>query len=99
VALLHSFVGLAATLVGLANYLSHAHHQLVDLVEIALGVWIGAITFTGSVVAFGKLRGWIGSAPLMVRRSHRRWQNICSFDGPVVSFSLVWHGCMFLENG
>jgi NAD(P) transhydrogenase subunit beta len=84
VALLHSFVGLAATLVGLANYLSHAHHQLVDLVEIALGVWIGAITFTGSVVAFGKLRGWIGSAPLMVRAPHTNThhlvgENICFF--------------------
>jgi NAD(P) transhydrogenase subunit beta len=77
VAILHSFVGLSAVLVGLATYL--APHQgeplaemplLVHHVEIWLGVAIGAITFTGSVVAWAKLRGTIGGKPLMLPARH-----------------------------
>jgi NAD(P) transhydrogenase subunit beta len=61
VAILHSFVGLAAVLVGFATYLGN--HQvaegeaLIHLAEIFIGVCIGSITFTGSVIAFGKLQG------------------------------------------
>jgi NAD(P) transhydrogenase subunit beta len=69
VAILHSFVGLAAVLVGYASYLdpnnalTGAEHTIHE-VEVFVGVFIGAVTFTGSVVAFGKLRGMIGSKAL-----------------------------------
>jgi NAD(P) transhydrogenase subunit beta len=80
VAVLHSFVGLAAVLVGFANYLappspaveaaaSSAGHG-VHLGEIYVGVLVGAVTFTGSIVAFLKLRGSIGSRPLLLPARH-----------------------------
>src|SRR5688500_509098 len=70
VALLHSFVGLAATLVGLSTYHHGTHPGTVQLVEIFLGVVIGAVTFTGSVIAFGKLRGLITGKPLLFPGRH-----------------------------
>ncbi len=66
IALLHSFVGVAAVLVGFGSYLSEPHSDTVHLVEVFLGVFIGAITFTGSVVAYLKLAARIRSAPLML---------------------------------
>ena len=82
VAILHSFVGLAAVLVGFNSYfskdnytlvLSHAQQvaQTIHLVEVFLGVFIGAVTFTGSIVAFGKLRGLISSKALMLPQRHK----------------------------
>ena len=61
VAILHSFVGLAAVLVGIANYLAPdasltGVEETIHKVEIYIGVFIGAVTFTGSIVAFGKLQ-------------------------------------------
>ncbi|EOX3941795.1 Re/Si-specific NAD(P)(+) transhydrogenase subunit beta [Vibrio alginolyticus] len=76
VAILHSFVGLAAVLVGYNSYLdapeaaTHAEH-VNHLVEVFLGVFIGAVTFTGSIVAFGKLRGVISSSPLNLPHKHK----------------------------
>jgi proton-translocating NAD(P)+ transhydrogenase subunit beta len=70
VALLHSFVGMAATLVGLSTYHHGTHAGKVQLVEVFLGVAIGAITFTGSVVAFGKLRGILTGKPLLFPGRH-----------------------------
>ncbi|EIV8508322.1 Re/Si-specific NAD(P)(+) transhydrogenase subunit beta [Vibrio parahaemolyticus] len=76
VAILHSFVGLAAVLVGYNSYLdapeaaTHAEH-VIHLVEVFLGVFIGAVTFTGSIVAFGKLRGVISSSPLNLSHKHK----------------------------
>src|SRR5687768_8746236 len=59
VAILHSFVGLAAVLVGVATYLGSAHYTGVAAtihdVEVFLGVFVGMVTFTGSVVAYGKI--------------------------------------------
>lgn len=75
VAILHSFVGLAAVLVGFASYLDPnsvyvgAERRIHD-VEIYLGILIGALTFTGSVVAFGKLSGKLGSQPLLLPNRH-----------------------------
>ncbi|MCR6687994.1 Re/Si-specific NAD(P)(+) transhydrogenase subunit beta [Cellulomonas sp.] len=63
IAMLHSFVGLAAVLVGFNSYLTEPPHG-IHLVEVFLGVLIGAITFTGSIVAFLKLSARIKSAPL-----------------------------------
>ncbi|WP_159652899.1 Re/Si-specific NAD(P)(+) transhydrogenase subunit beta [Vibrio atypicus] len=82
VAILHSFVGLAAVLVGYNSYIdapviealnpqeAHAAH-VIHLVEVFLGVFIGAVTFTGSIVAFGKLRGVISSSPLNLPHKHK----------------------------
>ncbi len=74
VAVLHSFVGLAAVLVGYATYLSpHTETGVaatIHDVEIFIGVLVGAVTFTGSVLAFGKLRGSIGSKPLLLPGRH-----------------------------
>lgn len=75
VAILHSFVGLAAVLVGFASYLTpEAHHvgteRTIHDVEIYLGILIGALTFTGSVIAFGKLSGKVGSKPLILPGRH-----------------------------
>ncbi len=75
VAILHSFVGLAAVLVGFATYLGpHAPmtsaEQNLHLGEIYIGVCIGSITFTGSVIAFLKLRGSLSGKPLMIPGRH-----------------------------
>ncbi len=75
VAMLHSFVGLAAVLVGVGNYLQPdpnliGSEEFIHLIEIYIGVLIGAVTFTGSIVAFGKLRAIISSKPLMLPARH-----------------------------
>lgn len=84
VAILHSFVGLAAVLVGFASYLAlymdPTQHKLIGAeltihnVETYLGVLIGAVTFTGSVIAFGKLSERITSKPLTLPGQH--WLNL-----------------------
>lgn len=76
IAILHSFVGMAAVLVGFASYFDPAAGlygaaQTIHNVEVYLGILIGAVTFTGSVVAFGKLNGKIGSKPLMLPMRHQ----------------------------
>ncbi|WP_104402145.1 Re/Si-specific NAD(P)(+) transhydrogenase subunit beta [Vibrio penaeicida] len=81
VAILHSFVGMAAVLVGYNSYIdppaiavtdvdAHAKH-VIHMVEVFLGVFIGAVTFTGSIVAFGKLRGVINSSALNLPHKHK----------------------------
>jgi NAD(P) transhydrogenase subunit beta len=75
VAMLHSFVGLAAVLVGFATYLGPqesmtAGEHSLHMGEIFIGVCIGSITFTGSVIAFLKLRGSIGGKPFMLPGRH-----------------------------
>jgi NAD(P) transhydrogenase subunit beta len=92
--MLHSFVGLAAVLVGFASYLDPAvqHHgveRTIHEVEIYLGVLIGAVTFTGSVVAFGKLQGIVTSKPVLLPARH--WLNLGLL---LVS---LWLGWEFLQ--
>jgi NAD(P) transhydrogenase subunit beta len=75
VAVLHSFVGMAAVLVGVASYLGagvYASHVegVIHAVEVCVGVFVGSLTFTGSVVAFGKLRGVLRSKPLLLPGRH-----------------------------
>jgi len=76
VAILHSFVGLAAVLVGVASFMDPGHSELVGSdkliheIEILLGVFIGGVTFTGSVVAFGKLRGSLSGKPILLPFRH-----------------------------
>jgi len=97
VAMLHSFVGLAAVLVGFANYLdpeavSHFStnvEKTIHEVEIYLGVLIGAVTFTGSVIAFGKLQGVVGSRPLLLPGRH--------FFNLSLAVACVWLGMEFVN--
>ncbi|MEO1791564.1 MAG: Re/Si-specific NAD(P)(+) transhydrogenase subunit beta [Cyanobacteria bacterium J06629_19] len=79
VAVLHSFVGLAAVLVGIGNYLQTptdmgtglvGAEETIHMIEIYVGVFIGAVTFTGSVIAFGKLKAIISSKPLTLPERH-----------------------------
>ena len=87
VAILHSFVGLAAVLVGLSVYGSDWHlvenesamgqwvgPNIIHKIEIFLGIFIGGLTFTGSVIAWGKLDGRIKSTPLLLPARH--WINV-----------------------
>ena len=71
----HSLVGLAAVLVGYSSYMDpNAHFEgaekIIHEVEVYLGVFIGIITFTGSIIAFGKLKGIIGGKPLTLPGRH-----------------------------
>ncbi|MGO4341020.1 Re/Si-specific NAD(P)(+) transhydrogenase subunit beta [Pedococcus sp. 2YAF34] len=87
VAMLHSFVGLAAVLVGFNSYLEGGDAGTgvtIHLVEVFLGVFIGAVTFTGSIVAFLKLSARIRSSPLMLPARH--WLNLAAL---VVSAGLL----------
>ncbi|PFG36056.1 NAD(P) transhydrogenase subunit beta [Flavimobilis soli] len=84
IALLHSFVGLAAVLVGFNSYLTDTHGGAVHLVEVFLGVFIGAITLTGSLVAFGKLSARLKSSPLTLPG-----RNLLNLVAVLVSFGLM----------
>ena len=70
VAILHSFVGLAAVLVGISTYMTHPDAGVVHGIEVWLGVAIGSITFTGSVIAWAKLRGSMSGTPLLLPGRH-----------------------------
>jgi len=75
VAILHSLVGIAAVTVGYANFMDPTHHLVgVELtihdIETYLGILIGAVTFSGSVIAFGKLSGRMSGSPLMLPARH-----------------------------
>jgi NAD(P) transhydrogenase subunit beta len=79
VAMLHSFVGLAAVLVGVAGTLDPLTRLVgvearIHEVETFVGVLVGAVTFTGSIFAFGKLQGILGSRPLLLPARH--WLNL-----------------------
>ena len=94
VAALHSFVGLAAVLVALGTFLNHRHEgDLTGLLmaELAIGSFIGAITFTGSVIAFGKLQGLVSSAPLQYPGQH--WVNLG------LAVAMVGFGVQFFLTG
>ncbi len=71
VALMHSFVGLSAVLIAIAAVFNTAeNHTNVQRIELFIGAFIGAITFTASVVAFGKLSGKFGSKPVIFKGQH-----------------------------
>ena len=73
VAALHSFVGMAAVLVAIGTFLNKADAGLLNAVlmtELSVGIIIGAITFTGSVIAFGKLQGLLSGAPVKFKGQH-----------------------------
>ena len=96
VALMHSMVGMAAVLVGYATYVdpeasknldsaAHAIHAM----EIYIGIFIGAVTFSGSVAAFGKLSGRIGGSPLLLPGRH--WLNLVGL------LAVIYFGRLFLQ--
>jgi NAD(P) transhydrogenase subunit beta len=94
VAILHSFVGAAAVLVGFGSYLHGAPEltgaeRLVHELEIFIGIAVGAVTFTGSVVAFLKLQGTVSGAPLLLPARHL-W-NLA------IVIATCWMGWMFLH--
>ncbi|MGD9601889.1 MAG: Re/Si-specific NAD(P)(+) transhydrogenase subunit beta [Gammaproteobacteria bacterium] len=75
VALMHSLVGLAAVLIGFATFRDSSVHfegveKTIHEIEIYLGILIGAVTFSGSVIAFGKLSGRIGGKPMLLPGRH-----------------------------
>jgi NAD(P) transhydrogenase subunit beta len=93
VAILHSLVGLAAVAVGFASFMDPTKHfvgveQTIHDIEIYLGVLIGAVTFSGSVIAFGKLSGRIGGNPLLLPARH--WLNL------ILLLGAIWFGREFV---
>ncbi len=93
VALMHSLVGLAACLVGFASYVDtsiqlEGAEKMIHEVEIYVGILIGAITFSGSLIAFGKLSGKIGGKPLLLPARH--WLNLAGL------LVVIWFGREFL---
>ena len=96
VAILHSFVGLAAVLVGISNHLQPAQlvtgaEAAIHAVETFAGVFFGALTFTGSVIAWGKLQAVIRSKPLLLPGRHVA-------NAAMVAASL-WLGVMYVQAG
>jgi len=95
VAAMHSLVGLAACLVGFASYVDTstvfptAAEKTIHEVEIYIGILIGAVTFSGSVIAFGKLSGKIGGKPLLLPARH--WLNLAGL------LIVIWFGRVFLQ--
>jgi NAD(P) transhydrogenase subunit beta len=96
VALMHSLVGVAAVFIGFANYIdpaASAHYQgaekTIHEVEIYIGILIGAVTFSGSLIAFGKLSGKISGKPMLLPARH--WLNLL---GLVV---VIWCGGWFIN--
>ncbi len=96
VALMHSLVGLAAMLVGFANYIDPAASseftgaaKSIHEMEIYIGILIGAVTFTGSIIAFGKLSGKIGGKTLLLPGRH--WLNLAGL------LVVIWFGREFLH--
>jgi NAD(P) transhydrogenase subunit beta len=96
VALMHSLVGLAACLVGFANYIDPAAaanltsaEKAIHEIEIYIGILIGAVTFSGSIIAFGKLSGKIGGKPLLLPARH--WMNLAGL------LVVIWFGGVFLH--
>jgi len=97
VALMHSLVGLAAMLVGFANYIDPAAagtfegaEKTIHEVEIYLGVLIGAVTFSGSVIAFGKLSAKISGKPMLLPGRH--WLNLIGL------LVVIWFGWRFIST-
>ena len=94
VALMHSLVGLAAALVGFASYIDTSNpltgaEKSIHEMEIYVGILIGAVTFSGSLVAFGKLNGKIGGSPLLLPGRH--WLNLAGL------LVVIWFGREFLN--
>ena len=96
VALMHSLVGLAACLVGFASYIDTSvvfsgAEKAIHEIEIYIGIYIGAVTFSGSIIAFGKLSGKIGGKPMLLPGRH-------TING-IAALVVVYYGYAFLQAG
>jgi H+-translocating NAD(P) transhydrogenase subunit beta len=96
VALMHSMVGLAAMLVGFATFIDpeaskgfEGAARSIHEMEIYIGIFIGAVTFSGSVVAFGKLSGRISGNPMLLPGRH--WMNLAGL------LVVIWFGREFMN--
>lgn len=94
VALMHSLVGMAACFVGFASYVDTSVHftgseKALHEVEIYIGILIGAVTFAGSIIAFGKLSGKVGGKPLLLPARH--WLNLAALLVVIVSGRAFLH--------
>jgi len=96
IAILHSFVGLAATVIGFNSFFDHGillgAAKTIHDVEVFLGIFIGAVTFTGSIVAYGKLSGKINSSPLNL--PGKNWINIAVVVASVLLLISFINGVM-----
>ena len=95
VALMHSLVGLAACLVGFASYIDTSApltgaEKTIHELEIYVGILIGAVTFSGSLIAFGKLNGKIGGSPMLLPGRH--WMNLAGL------LIVIWFGGEFIKS-
>ena len=91
VALMHSFVGLAAVLIAIAAVLNVAEiHSTVQRFELFIGAFIGAITFTASVIAFGKLSGKFGAQAIVFKAQH--WINL------ILALGMIFFGTVYFQT-
>ncbi|MCG6950789.1 MAG: Re/Si-specific NAD(P)(+) transhydrogenase subunit beta [Betaproteobacteria bacterium] len=97
VAIMHSLVGLAAVLVGFANYIDpaasahyHGAEKTIHEIEIYIGILIGAVTFSGSVIAFGKLSAKISGKPVLLPGRH-----LINLAGLLI---VIWFGARFVGS-
>jgi NAD(P) transhydrogenase subunit beta len=103
VAFMHSMVGLAACVVGFASYIDPGSmlsidtglaltsaEQTIHHIEVYVGIFIGAVTLSGSVIAFGKLSGKIGGKPLTLPARH--WLNLAGL------IAVIWFGKVFMGS-
>ena len=95
VAIMHSLVGLAACLVGFASYVDTSiaytgAEKTIHEIEIYLGILIGAVTFSGSVIAWGKLSAKIGGKPVLLPGRH--WLNLAGL------IAVIWFGIQFAQS-
>ncbi len=94
VALMHSLVGLAACLVGFASYIDTSQpfagaEKLIHELEIYVGIYIGAVTFSGSVIAFGKLSGKVSGKPVLLPGRH--------LVNLALALAVIYFGYAFLQ--
>ena len=91
VALMHSFVGLAAVLIAIAAVMNSGEaHSVVQRFELFIGAFIGAITFTASVIAFGKLSGKFGAKAIVFKAQH--WINL------VLALAMIFFGTLYFQT-
>ncbi|NWF44009.1 Re/Si-specific NAD(P)(+) transhydrogenase subunit beta [Hydrogenophaga sp. D2P1] len=103
VALMHSMVGMAAVLVGYATYVDpeatkgfEGAEHTIHAMEIYVGIFIGAVTFSGSVIAFGKLSGRVGGKPMLLPGRH--WMNLAGLIAVIV-FGRLFLQAETLQDG
>jgi len=91
VALMHSFVGLAAVLIAIAAVMNSGEaHSIVQRFELFIGAFIGAITFTASVIAFGKLSGKFGAKAIVFKTQH--WINL------LLALAMIFFGTIYFQT-